>query len=218
MSKVEQNKAKNKHDLLNAAYKLFTTIGFSETTIAEITRKAKVGKGTFYLYFKNKDDLNRTLLAQKSGQLLDHALAALNTYCEQAVEPPSFCNKVIFITDYIITAFSRDLALLRYISKHLSRGMFIDPLKNAGQFPEWLDFRTRILSLLERDGVQVKNFDLMIYTIIELVNSTCYNVILHGEPVTYSDYKPYLFHCVRLIVNDALEEKASTAGGIPSFA
>ena len=44
----------------------------------------------------------------------------------------------------------------------------------------------------------------MIFTIVELINSTCHNVILMGEPVTYSDYKPYLFRTIRLIIEDAI--------------
>lgn len=110
---------------------------------------------------------------------------------------------------YIVTAFSEDMALLRYISKHLSRGMFSLPLDDLTHNAEWVDFRAYLLNMLGQDRQQVKNFDLMIFTIIELINATCYNVILHvilhGQPVTFSDYKPYLFNCVRLIVNDALK-------------
>ena len=250
MRKVELNKERKKNDLLNAAYKLFTTIGFSETTITQIASKAKVGKGTFYLYFKSKEDINRALIAQKSDQLLHQAIEALNESCKEAVQPPSICEKIIFITDYIVTEFSKDIALLRYISKYLSRGLFSLPgrskaagnlilsepsepgalrsathgsrqasapfnLSDGSDDPsieepvvEGFDFRDYILSMLEKDGVKIKNFDLMLFTIIELINSTCYNVILHGEPVTFSDYKPYLFNCVRLIVNEALAESS----------
>ena len=206
MKKVELNKERKKNDLLNAAYKLFTTIGFAETTITQIASKAKVGKGTFYLYFKSKEDINRALIANKSGQLLQQAIDELEKYCQNSSEAPSITDKFIFLTDYIVTAFSEDLALLRYISKHLSRGMFSLPLDDTVQHSEWVDFRAYLLDMLEQDGQTVKNFDLMIFTIIELINSTCYNVILHGQPVTFSDYKPYLFNCVRLIVNDALED------------
>lgn len=250
MRKVELNKERKKNDLLNAAYKLFTTIGFTETTITQIASKAKVGKGTFYLYFKSKEDINRALIAQKSDQLLHQAIEALNESCKEAVQPPSICEKIIFITDYIVTVFSKDIALLRYISKYLSRGLFSLPgrskasgnlilsepsepgalrsathgspqasapfnLSDGSDDPsieepvvEGFDFRDYILSMLEKDGVKIKNFDLMLFTIIELINSTCYNVILHGEPVTFSDYKPYLFNCVRLIVNEALAESS----------
>lgn len=205
IKKVELNKERKKNDLLNAAYKLFTTIGFAETTITQIASKAKVGKGTFYLYFKSKEDINRALIAHKSGQLLHQAVDELEKHCQNAPQALSITDKFIYLTDYIVTAFSEDMALLRYISKHLSRGMFSLPLDDLTHNAEWVDFRAYLLNMLEQDSQQVKNFDLMIFTIIELINATCYNVILHGQPVTFSDYKPYLFNCVRLIVNDALE-------------
>ena len=61
-SKIEQNKHEKKMKLLNAAYNLFGTIGFDKTSIQDIVHRAGVAKGTFYLYFKNKEDteINRS--------------------------------------------------------------------------------------------------------------------------------------------------------------
>ena len=52
---IEDNKTNKRNNLLNASYELFTTIGFQNTTISKITTTANVGKGTFYLYYNNKD-------------------------------------------------------------------------------------------------------------------------------------------------------------------
>ena len=50
--------AKSKRDkILQAALDLFTDQGFHGAPIAEIAQKAKVGSGTIYRYFANKDDL-----------------------------------------------------------------------------------------------------------------------------------------------------------------
>lgn len=43
--------------LIDAACELFTTVGYENTTIAQVARKAGVAVGTVYLYFKNKSDL-----------------------------------------------------------------------------------------------------------------------------------------------------------------
>ncbi len=40
-----------------AAEKLFATRRFHEIKLEDVARKARVGKGTIYLYFENKDDL-----------------------------------------------------------------------------------------------------------------------------------------------------------------
>ena len=42
---------------MDSAYDLFISEGFHKTTIAMITKRAGLGKGTFYLYFKDKEDI-----------------------------------------------------------------------------------------------------------------------------------------------------------------
>ena len=48
-------------ELLNAAESLFLAQGFGATTIDQITAAALVAKGTFYLYFKSKDEVRAAL-------------------------------------------------------------------------------------------------------------------------------------------------------------
>ena len=43
--------------IMQAAEKLFSSRRFHEVTTDEVAREAKVGKGTIYLYFRDKDDL-----------------------------------------------------------------------------------------------------------------------------------------------------------------
>ena len=82
--------------------------------------------------------------------------------------------------------------------------------KNSAEFvkknEDVIDFQKFILNAMDEEGIHLKEPLLLIYTIIELTNSTCYNIILHGEPVTFSEYKPYLYNCIRLITNDAVEK------------
>lgn len=44
-------------EILRAAEKLFTAYGYKKVSIDEIVKKAGIAKGTFYLYFKNKDEV-----------------------------------------------------------------------------------------------------------------------------------------------------------------
>src|SRR5437868_15429629 len=43
--------------LFRAALQLFAQKGFAETTVADITEAADVGKGTFFNYFPSKDHI-----------------------------------------------------------------------------------------------------------------------------------------------------------------
>lgn len=46
-----------KKELVKAAYQLFITKGYENTTIDEIIEKAKVAKGTYYYHFENKEQI-----------------------------------------------------------------------------------------------------------------------------------------------------------------
>ncbi len=48
--------------LIRAAEKVFGEVGFYEARISEITREAGVAAGTFYLYFRSKEELLRALI------------------------------------------------------------------------------------------------------------------------------------------------------------
>lgn len=202
LTKNEIKKRKKRNALLDSAYELFTTVGYTKTTVLQIARRAGVGKGTFYLYFNDKTDIRDELIGVKSSQLLTRAVKAL----QQRTDIRNFADQLVFITDYIITTLSKDIALLKFISKSLSWGMF----KNSAEFvkknEDVIDFQKFILNAMDEEGIHLKEPLLLIYTIIELTNSTCYNIILHGEPVTFSEYKPYLYNCIRLITNDAVEK------------
>ena len=56
-----------REEILDAAQRLFLEQGVGQTTIEHITMGADVAKGTFYLYFKSKDEL-RAALGERFGR------------------------------------------------------------------------------------------------------------------------------------------------------
>jgi len=56
-SRTERKKKRTRTNLLEAAYALMSTKGVDATTIAEIADTADVAFGTFYNYFKTKDEI-----------------------------------------------------------------------------------------------------------------------------------------------------------------
>lgn len=61
--------AETKGAILRAAQKLFSTKGFFDTTIADIVEKAGVSRGTFYLYFKDREQVFAALLSQAVDEM-----------------------------------------------------------------------------------------------------------------------------------------------------
>lgn len=62
LNKREAKKILSKQQIVDAAVLLFSTKGLKETSIADITKEAHLGIGTFYNYFHSKDDLLNSLL------------------------------------------------------------------------------------------------------------------------------------------------------------
>jgi AcrR family transcriptional regulator len=70
--------------ILDAAEGVFAEKGYDKTTVAEIISRAGIGHGTFWLYFRNKDDLLGFLL-----QDMVKEFEAFDWYSEDALEGPS---------------------------------------------------------------------------------------------------------------------------------
>ena len=83
MSTVEGKKQEKRRALLDAAYELFLERGTAKTSVEDITSRAKVGKGTFYLYFQDKGAVMQALLGRVSYQLLDNACAAAEQHAAE---------------------------------------------------------------------------------------------------------------------------------------
>ncbi len=57
MTKREENAIKTRNRLLKTAENMFKKNGFNELSVEEITKEAGVAKGTFYIYFRRKEDI-----------------------------------------------------------------------------------------------------------------------------------------------------------------
>ena len=146
-----------------------------------------MAKGTFYLYFKDKYDIRDKLITEQARQLFDNATIEM-----MEEELPTLEKKVLFIADRVIDKLQENKILMRFISKNLSWGVFHDMLVTGGDEMEGLSFYDAYYKLLEESGRKFRNPDLMLFMIVELINSTCHNVILYEEPVTMDELKPEL--------------------------
>ena len=200
LNKVDMKKKNKESSLLNTAFEYFTTKGFSKTSITDIASKAGVGKGTFYLYFKDKYDIRNKLIAHKSAQVFTIAAYALETRKEQM----SFEDKFIFLIDNIVNQLNENQSLLNFISKNLSWGVFMAALSAPAE--NVLDFREAYFQLLSESPKPVRDPETMLFMIVELISATCYSAILYKEPCALEDFKPDLYRTVRGIIRQFSEE------------
>ena len=201
MGKLEVNKKAKEDSLLMTAYRLFTTKGVTGTSVSDIATSAGVGKGTFYLYFKDKYDLKNRLVAKHSARLFKTAMTQL----AQSGRELGFKEKIIFIIDSILNQLVENRALLTFISKNLSWGIFKNALTAHSQNDE-LDFLSIYNEMLEDAPREIHDPEIMLFMIIELISSTCYSAILYSEPVSLEELKPHLYRSINDIIDRHMEE------------
>lgn len=194
--KIEENKEEKEHKLLESAFELFTEKGVKNTSIQEIVDKAGVAKGTFYLYFKDKYDVQDYLIAKKSRQLFKEAMHAL-----EKENIKDYKEKVIYIIDYIIDEFIKNKLLLKFIAKNLSWGIYNDKISSLVD-----DSSIGLLELfteeIKKNNIKIKSPETTLFMIIELTSSTVFSSITGNRPLPIKDFKPYLYNEIRKMLSE----------------
>ena len=185
--------------LLESAFKLFTEKGIKETSIQGIVDESNVAKGTFYLYFKDKYELRDILIEKKSKKLFNDAVCELRKNYIKSLD-----DQIIFIVNYIINVLSKNTVLLKFISKNLSWGVFSKTVNKLYQKSETEDdgFYQLFLKGVHDQKIKLKNPEVTLYMIIELVSSTCFNSIMYNEPLPIEEYKPFLYDTIRKLMHE----------------
>jgi AcrR family transcriptional regulator len=65
----EQTKARNRAVLLAAAHRVFATLGFDAASVRDIVRATDLSVGTFYQYFRDKDEVFAAVVEDVQGAL-----------------------------------------------------------------------------------------------------------------------------------------------------
>lgn len=195
MGKVELNKKIKEENLLEAAFQLFTTKGIHKTSISDIVEKSGVAKGTFYLYFHDKYDIYDKLTGRKAMQLFMsvHRTMDPEIYRE-------FPDRVIYMIDGVLDAFTKNHQLLKFISKNLSWGAYRSlkyDISNGTVDEEFMAIYKRIL---EETSQVYRDPEFMLYMILELTSAACYDPILTGKPVGLQELKEELHSIILGII------------------
>lgn len=193
---LHQKKEEKKKNLLDAARILFLQKGVSKTSISEIAKQAKVAKGTFYLYFKDKDELLEHLILQIGR----HILMLAYEHTEQH-RTEDFTENVILFVDDIITYFSEHKDILRLIQRNFTWSMVQHNLEKS----ENDALQQQLLEQLHaapasQNHTQQELFNI-VYIIVELCGSVCYSSIIEQIPDTIDHMKPLLYTMIRRILN-----------------
>jgi AcrR family transcriptional regulator len=87
-----ERRAERRQAILAAALAVFSACGFAAARLDDVAARARIAKGTIYLYFRDKEALFQDLIRSQMSPVvstLEHALALdlpVRTVAEQAVE------------------------------------------------------------------------------------------------------------------------------------
>ncbi len=94
---------KRKQLILDCAKRLFSTYGFYRTQISDITKEAKIARGTIYQYFNNKQDIFITLLENAYRQWETAILKTVSEINLKNIKPVTYLKLRIKTTvDFLV--------------------------------------------------------------------------------------------------------------------
>lgn len=192
METVLQKKAIKRQRLLDAAYTLFQQKGAANTTINDIAKEAQVAKGTFYLYFHDKDSILDALVMQICHKIFRNACEQL---ARQQAEP--LADKVINLVDYIIEYFKEDPLTLSVLRRNFSWRPILDAELQDANDPLLDQLRYNIKNSPELKGRSETEIINLVYVLMEMVGSVAYAAIIEHTPDKIDNMKPVLYDVVR---------------------
>jgi AcrR family transcriptional regulator len=133
LTKRQERAAATAEHLLNSARDVFEARGYQSTTVGAITAKAKCAHGTFYLYFRNKEDVFGKVIADIIQRMYARASAPT------ATEPNAALHQVI--REYL-QIFSDHAPLMRCIHEGMLVSKSIEEI--------WLGLRRPFIELIGR--------------------------------------------------------------------
>lgn len=196
-SKINDNKQEKERKLLNTALHLFSEKGIKKTSIQDIVKDAGIAKGTFYLYFKDKYELQDVLLAKTSHELFSKA-------CKEATQQQfdRLDDKIVFIIDSIINELIVRPNILKFIQKNLSLGLYSEKLTDLLDSEE-LGIKELFVREVKEKDIPLEYPEMTLFMIIELVSSTVFTSIVEEHPLPIEEFKPHLYKTIRLLIQES---------------
>lgn len=187
---IARKKEDKRNRLLDAAYSLFIEKGVSSTTIAEICAEAGIAKGTFYLYFKDKEDILRTLTKRISLNILK------TTYNKVKDTQLIFEEKIVLMAENLLDLFQNDKDMLIVMKKD-----FIWPISEE----EFLLTSDETLSSIRHDieeyamqaSLTEHQILVRLYALISMLCSISYSSIIDQFPDTIESLKPEILSMLK---------------------
>ena len=192
MGTLMQKKAAKRQCLLDAAYSLFQKKGAASTTIDDIVKEAKVAKGTFYLYFHDKNSILDALVFNICHKVFRDACENIDEHRED-----NLADNVIHVVDHIIEYFKRDPLTLSVVCRNFGWKPVLEVELQESDDPFLEHLLLAFKNSPEMRGRSKSDVINLVYVLMEMVGSVCYAAIIEQEPDNIDNMKPVLYEVIR---------------------
>ncbi|MBW7456703.1 TetR/AcrR family transcriptional regulator [Paenibacillus sepulcri] len=109
MARIAKDPQERRNEILDAAMELFQTKGYEHTSVSDIVKKIGVAQGTFYYYFKSKEEI--------ASAAHERSLSARLHFVKNTVDDPDL-NAVDKLRKVLLQGFpapETDKVILEYV-------------------------------------------------------------------------------------------------------
>lgn len=159
----------------NAALSLFKEQGVESTSVNEIVKRANVAKGTFYVYYKDKNALISQILTKQHGALINEIVN--RSYIKSQGDGKSW--KKIFVEELVHQHRCNPL-LLKTMQKNMS--YIFDTKEHRNIVFHEIERLQEFLALWKRAGEQPRDTLNRFMLVMEIVSVVCYNALSFDHP------------------------------------
>lgn len=145
-----------KQSIINAGIRLFALNPYAEVSVDSIVNEANISKGSFYYYFKSKEEFYKSLLDYAFDNLM-------STYKKEAQDKKDKNELLFSFVKSVFYSFEKDKNLFFIIQKELIKIV-------TGEKSDFLDYQQKIFALL-KDLLQKKE-DILPYIIMGIIRSS----------------------------------------------
>ncbi|MDU2219033.1 TetR/AcrR family transcriptional regulator [Finegoldia magna] len=195
MSYLDEKKKDNKLQIIQSAVKIFEKKGVDKTTIRDIMNNTDLGLGTFYSYFKDKEDLKEQIVLKK--------LTDLVVETEKKCKQEDHVERFISFLDYIIDYYIANPFEFELVASNLNWALYAK-VENDKRFSETDTALKYILKkysqLFSKEYSDSQKLYILSLT-IETVISTCKLAIRKDSILSIDEMKSVLVEVIKQILN-----------------
>ncbi|WP_138159394.1 TetR/AcrR family transcriptional regulator [Peptoniphilus catoniae] len=193
MQRTDKGKKDKEIKITQAALKSFREKGIEGTSIRDIMKKTDLGLGTFYLYFKDKRDLEEEIVLDIMIDLFYEA----EENCSGTDPTERYISFIAYIIDYLV----KDPVELDLILKNVNWALYAK-IENDERFKKadsTLSFVLEKYSALFPIRYSESEQLFILSLTMHIVLSTCKSSLMQNSVLDIEEMKSVLFKIVRKI-------------------